>query len=152
MLKKILLYMVIITGLTIIPVVKTDVGKLHPVELVYLYEEENAYCIQTDTGVLGMGHTIQEAVEDLKETAMGVIYLDTAKYLVVTEETQMEIEQMLPYMKGDEYLCKAKGNIDVEEAARYLDVHQPKAQLKTWNRRGILQTLEEKDGRMRLLQ
>lgn len=151
MLKKLLLYFVVVIAVMLVPVVKTDVGKLHPVELVYLYEEEGDYCIETDTGVLGVGSSIAAAVDDLKQTAKGIIYLDTARYLVVTEDTEEEITKIRPYLKGNEYLCRAEGTIAVEEAAVYLAVHLPSVKLKAWNDGVKLDTLVENEGRMHLL-
>lgn len=151
MLKKILLYIVVIAAVALAPNTKTDIGKLHPVELVYLYEENGDYCIQTDTGVLGVGKSIVDAINDLKETATGIIYLDTARYLLVTDDTEDEIAQMRGYMKGNEYICKAEGKIDVEQAAVYLDVHLPAMKLKLWNETLSLDTLVEDEGRMHLI-
>lgn len=65
----------------------TDIGKLLPVELVAVRREEGVFRVETDTGQFGLGNTLEEAMADLRNAAPGVVFFDTADYLLLTRET-----------------------------------------------------------------
>lgn len=128
--KRILLYIVILAALWLVPVRGTELGKMIPVETIYIYKEEDQIILQTDTGNYGTGKTIQQTIHNLHEGAAGYLFLDTAKYLLMTEDTIEYIEDIQEYLKPDIYLCMAEGEIDIEKAAMHLSVHIPSAKLK----------------------
>lgn len=113
----------------LIPVERTDVGKLIPVEVVHMYKEGNHIVIATDTGESGTGKTVDAAVENLKSTAAGIIYLDTARYLLAEENVREELITISAYLKPSVRVCTARRYVDIEKAAAYLDVHPPKQRL-----------------------
>lgn len=83
----------------------TDIAKLQPVEVVSLSIQEGQLQIQTDTGNMGIGSTCKQAWEDLKNTASGVVFLDTADYLTVTGDAQPYIEEMWEYLRPSCKIC-----------------------------------------------
>lgn len=119
-------------ALLLMPSGQTDVGKLQPVELLYIYKENGAVSVRTDTGDLGRGSTLGEAMADLKATAPGEVFLETAAYVVVTEQTRDLLPQLAAYVRPAAKLLLAKGDIDVENAAVYLAVHDPAVTLKDY--------------------
>lgn len=116
------LYAIIITAMLFAPVEKLDAAKLIPVEALALSMEEGQVVLKTDMNNMGMGSTVEDAVADLKERSTGVVYLDTARYLLVAEEAEKYMPRIEAYMnvrvKKGTYLGG-----DVGEEAKYLDAH-----------------------------
>ncbi len=132
------------------PVKRADVAKLQPVELVYLSGSEGTVTLKTDTGDAGNGATVKEALDVLKKTTSGIIYLDTAQYLVVDESGAQYLPEIIPYLKDKVRLCSTAKALDIERAAVYLDVHRPSISLKDWELGHTLEVLEENEGRFLL--
>lgn len=142
---KMLLYIAILIGVWLIPVRGTDVGKLIPVEVIAVSETGGTYTVRTDTGDLGQGRTWDEAFSNLKETSRGVIYLDTAEYLLIEQDA--ELEAMKPYLKGSVKVCAADAEVEIEGIADFLSVHKPEAKLAAVENMGEIQVIIEKNGR-----
>lgn len=105
----------------------TDVGKLIPVQLLQVYMEEERIVLETDTGDLGRGDTLEEALNDLKATVSGMIFLDTADYLLVTEETTASLSSLASILRPGTEVCIVHEPVDGEKAAEYLEAHAPKS-------------------------
>ena len=103
----------------------TDIGQLRPVEVVQLYEKNGLLILETDTGDMGWGLTVDEAVRKLKETTPGQIYLDTADYLLIEEGTEASIPALRPYLKRGTAMAFGPEGVDLQEAAAYFRVHRP---------------------------
>ena len=103
----------------------TDIGQLQPVEVVQLYEKNGLLILKTDTGDMGWGLTVDEAVRKLKETAPGQIYLDTADYLLIEEGVEASIPALRPYLKRRTTMAFGPEGVDLQETAAYLRVHRP---------------------------
>lgn len=142
---KWILYIVLFLGAVLMPEEATDVGKLIPVEVVAVSEDHGVVTIETDTGDWGRGGTIADAVRDMEAHASGVIYLDTAEYLIAEKGT--DLNRLRPYLKGDVRVCTGS-NIPVEEIADYLRIHKPVYRLK--DKTGQVQVLREEQGRFAL--
>ena len=130
--KRWILYGVILAALMIIPVTPLDVGKLHPVQVVLAYKENDWVIIQTDTGDVGIGGTAQQALKNMEDTSSGVIYLDTAEYLLVTREAEDAITQLRTALKPKTQICYAEPEIDIREAGKFLASHEGLPKLKDW--------------------
>ena len=74
-----ILYGVILLAAFFAPVERLDVAKLLPVEAVAIYLEEGQVVLETDSEDRGRGDTVQAALENLKQNATKIIYLDTAR-------------------------------------------------------------------------
>ncbi len=107
-----------------------DIGKLQPMELLYIYMEEDKLIVETDTGDLGRGNNLDEAFSDLKSTTPAEVYLDTAAYLVVTEETKEYLPQLQEVLKRSTSVCQAEGKLDLQQSARFLSAHVPHVRMK----------------------
>jgi len=90
-LKRILIYCLLLIAVVLIPVERLDVGKLEPVQAVWAYRENGIIVLETDTEDKGSGETVEEALKDLEANCLGIIYLDTAQFLLVSEDLQEQI-------------------------------------------------------------
>lgn len=110
--------------LLISPVPKNDVGELKPVELLYVhYGDAGKLWVETDTGDRGMGETLEEALGDLKATASGVIFLDTADYLILHKNAAFLLPQLWKVLRPATQVCL--GNGIGEDTPAFLAAHKP---------------------------
>ena len=119
---KVFIYVVIVALSLCAPVKRLDIAKLLPIEAVAVCSTEAQVLLITDTGHTGRGETVQQALTDLKNRTPAVVYLDTAEYLLVGNGAEEEARQLLSYMKNTVKVGLYRGG-DVQEEARYLDVH-----------------------------
>ena len=129
---RILLYIIILALLFFAPVQAADVGKLQPVELVLLDARQGSVCLYTDTGDAGEGETVTQALQIMKKNASRLIYLDTATCLLVTPAAERYIADVAQYLDGDVRICFAYAETDLEEAAKYLQIHRDQPTIKAW--------------------
>lgn len=129
---KIVLYIVIIAASLLIPLEKADVAKLQPVEVAAIRVHEDKTEIITDTGAWGEGENAQEALDDLVLNTPGIVYLDTAKYLMVDERSLEQVELLRDELKGNVKLCLWNGEGKLQDAVKYFSVHEEIPKLKTW--------------------
>ena len=110
------------------PGASTDVVKLVPVELVYVYEQNQKICLETDTGDLGVGEDLEEAMADLRSSASGEIFLETANFAIVTEQTAHLVPGLHAFLRPATRICL--GVRADAGAAEYLSAHEPQVTLK----------------------
>ena len=123
---KFILYAVIIALSLFAPVTRLDIAKLSPVEAVAVYKEYGQVVLKTDEENEGRGENVHLALADLKEKASVIIYLDTARYLLVGEGAAEEAAALQAYLKESVLVGNYAGG-DVKEEAKYLDVHTDSA-------------------------
>ena len=131
--KRWRIYLVLLVGATLLhifPFQGTDVAKLLPVQAVWLAWEKGEVCLKTDTGNSGQGNTVQAALEDMKKTASGTIFLDTADYLIVKKGSEALLVQIYDILRPSCMVCAATELPDLEEVTAYLDVHEPSVTLR----------------------
>lgn len=145
--KKILIYVLLLSVVLLLPMQGTDVGKLHPVELVYVYKEAETVKIITDTGDMGEGATAKKAIDDLKATTAGIVFLDTADYLLINENSKEVIEKIKPKLKPSVRVCVLHIDADLTEAAEFLSVHKPQLRLKDTGENSDMEILTIENGR-----
>ena len=128
---KIFLYIIIIAASVFVPVKRLDIADLEPVEVVAISLADGQVQIQTDTGASGRGATASEALQDLRNQTPAVVYLDTAKYLLIGEGTEPVVADMTDCFRPG---VKVSGGITVplEEAGKYLDTHADLPTIKQW--------------------
>lgn len=129
--KRMVIYIGILLLTLMTPVERLDVAKLEPVEVVFLSREGDEVHLATDTDAQGSGADAAEALNDLRQTTTGVVYLDTAEFLVVAEDAADQIDRLRGWLKGSVKLCFAK-NLQVKEVAKYLEVHGDLPKLRDW--------------------
>ncbi len=149
--KRIGIYLALLAALWFVPVKGLEIGKLQPVEVVFVYRSEGQIVIETDTADLGFGITLTEALEDLKLTTPGIIYLDTAEYLLLGNNALDTVEQLRPILKKSVQICTADIGIDLQLAARFLPAHGKLPQLKHYHQGLVLPHLTESKKRLKLL-
>ena len=148
--RRMIIYALILGAALLCPMEGTDAGKLHPVELIYIYKDGQTVIISTDTGAEGKGDTTRLAIENLKATTPGVVFLDTAEYLLYNDSAKEEIDQMKYDLKSTVRVCQIKGEVDLREATRYLATHEPSTRLKDLNASQSKEILMIEDGKMNL--
>lgn len=148
--KRIIIYIGVLAAVLMAPVKGSDVGTLKPVEVVLICKEKNDIIIETDTGDWGKGDDAKAALQNLKDTTAGHVYLDTAEYLIITEETQEVVEEIRPVLKKSLQMCYADGKIDLIAAAKFLPVHGKLIRLKDWKTGVELRKLTCIDERLKL--
>ncbi len=150
--KRIMIYIAVLVAALLVPLRGTDVGKLEPVGLLQLYKEDGTVVIVTDTGDSGRGATVDAAFDDLEATTSGIIYLDTADFLLVSKEAAGEVQFLEQYLKPSIRVCFANKDIDPVLAAEYLAVHRPATKLKAYNAAENAEFLTQENGRLNLRQ
>lgn len=130
---RILLYIGILASLLLAPVKRLDVAKLEPVQTVAISVSDNQVVLETDTKNKGRGETVQAAIEDLEKHTPGVIYLDTAQYLLITEEALQYAASVEPYLRQSVKVSLWDGQGSVADAAKYLSVNSKWPSLRQWN-------------------
>jgi hypothetical protein len=127
-----------------------DIGTLRPVQLVSMYREDEWIVIETDTDDQGRGGNVQEAIQNLKDTTPGTIYLDTADFLVVRPDTQNMISEISQYLKQNVKICSSIGGIAPIDAAKYLSAHPPRTNMREWRKSVELEVLQYNGMKLRL--
>ena len=116
-------YIMILTLMLMAPVTRLDISKLEPVEAVAVTIEEGNVRLETDTGSVGRGKTVSQALEDLKTNATLIIYLDTAQYLLVGDGTEETSEELRKYLGKSVITARYNGG-EITEEVLYLNAHR----------------------------
>ncbi len=146
--KKLVIYLLLLAATVALRPESADIGKLRPVQLVSVYREDEWIVVETDTEDLGRGIDVDDAIRNLKETTAGVIYLDTADYLLVREDIQTLIPQIANHLKGKVRVCITEGGIPLTDASEYLAAHPPRSQIQDWKSGKPLETLQQERERI----
>lgn len=148
--NKTVLYLILLAASFLVPRRGTEIGMLRPVELVHMYEQDGKVVLKTDTEDKGTGETVLQALQNMKDTTAGTIFLDTAYFLMVSENAVTHIPEMQEYLSPHVRVCSAAQGTNLEEAARFLSAHKPQKRLREVRTDAELQRLTVKDGRMYL--
>lgn len=127
-----LLYVAILLSLFFVPLEKADVAKLLPVEAVAMYMEDGRVVLETDTQNTGKGISVAQALQNLKDTTPAVVYLDTAKYLLLSDDAISYAEELRQYLKPSVEVARWNAKGKVKDAAKYLSVHGETVPFKHW--------------------
>lgn len=134
------------------PFQATDIATLCPVELVWLERDNGLVRIETDGENVGIGATAAEALENMKATASGMIFLDTADYLIVKAGDEALVSQMSEILRPSCSLCTAQSKPDLKETVDFLGIHEPTLKLKDIDtKQQQMQLLRETEGRLELI-
>ena len=144
------IYTLLLAAALLVPTRTTELGKLKPVETVAVYPEGDQLVIETDTGDLGRGRNVEEAIGNLKQTTAGTIYLDTADFLIIAEGAEPFVKYLSSHLKSSVRICLGEKGLDLAEAGAYLAVHRPSVKLKDYRERTLLDQLKAYQGRLEL--
>ena len=150
--KRILCYIGILAAVLAWPVERLDVGKLRPVQTVAVYKKDNWVVIETDTEDIGYGATAHQALANLEDTTSGVIYLDTAEYLLLSKDAEDAVEDLRSELKPSVQMCYIARQVDLKEAGIFLAAHGDLPKLKMWETGQALPTLTTFGKRLTFLQ
>ena len=126
----------------------TRLERLKPVELLYLTGQGNVLTLRTDTGDLGRGQTLSQAIEDLTVSSTGHVFLETTEKIIVTEKTLWTLPELQQIVRPATQVCLGAGRIDPKQAAEYLSAHAPEMTLGAFCRKeGRLPILRGEKGR-----
>lgn len=148
--KRIIIYILLLVLVLLVPVERLDIATLRPVQTVAVTMAGKSCTIATDTGDVGTGTDVISALEDLKRTTPGIIYLDTADFLLVGEGAQEQALQLKPYMTDSVRVYQVKGSPDLEEASQYLQIHDKGVPLSTWQSGTSLPVLDGTKERLKI--
>lgn len=129
--KRIIIYCIILAGILWIPVERMEIRDLEPIQAVWMFREDGDVVLKTDTEDEGRGESVQKALVDMKEKSSGIVYLDTSRFLLVSENAQELIGELSPYLKGKVKISLWEGG-EIKEAAQYMQAHKIGVKLARW--------------------
>ena len=106
-----------------------DVGKLKPVRVVFLYIEGEHLRIETDTGDSGTGVDLRSATENLRRSADGEIFLETAEFLLLSPDVPVTAE-LDDYFRPTCKVAYVESPPDLAAVGQFLATHPPDATLR----------------------
>lgn len=133
--KKMILYagaIAVIGFAGMLPFRGTDVGRLHPVEVLVVSAFEEKIIVETDTQLRGTGETIIQAIENLKLTSAGEIFLDTANYVLVTAEAKPLLGELYTVLRPACQVYEFSGTGKWDNVAKYLESHSSNVTLLSY--------------------
>ena len=130
---RMVIYIVILAILFFVPLERADVAKLLPIEAVAVYMDAGDVVFETDTEHKGRGVDVTKAIENLKENTPAVVYLDTAEFLMVSEEALSEMNALQNYLKPSVKVFVGNAMGKVKQTAKYLEIHGSLPKLKDCN-------------------
>lgn len=148
--RRWILFAIALTLFSFLPNQGTDIGNLRPVGLLYVYWENGAVTAAADTGDLGRGKTIREALEDMKATSQGEIFLETTEKVLITESVLGELDTLAAILRPGTELCLGQMGLNPEEAYEYLHTRETGAALYSWKKNQKLPKLDYREGRYHL--
>ena len=125
------LYIIILALLLLAPVKRLNVADLEPVQTVAISVHQGMIMLETDTDNQGRGGSIEEALKDLEENTPGVIYLDTAQYLLVAESAKTQLRNLKKYLSASVKVAQWDEKSSVKDAAKYLRIRKDLPKLKS---------------------
>ena len=121
-----ILYIILIASVFFAPVDRLDIAKLEPIEAVAVEISGGKVVLKTDSGRQGRGVTVKDALQDLKENTPAVVYLDTARYLLISKQARLLEEEIKSFLKSDVAVARYFGG-DVKQELDYLQTHVDRA-------------------------
>ena len=128
------LYIVLLGALFFVPLERMEIANLEPIQAVWMYEDGVEIILETDTEDRGVGRTVREALDDMKQNSTGIVYLDTAQYLFVADGAETLIDSIRPFLKGNVQLCLWDGQGALNDAIKYADSRGLGEKLRNWER------------------
>jgi len=144
---------VLMAAMRIMPFQSTDVAKLQPVQVIRIDRVPEGFLVETDTGSTGLGDSVKAAFANLKDSAAGEVFWETAEYLLVGIKAVRHLPEAMPMLRPACNVCLELGRSALEEVAAFLDTHDPGVTLTDYRTGEYrLPVLVIEEGRMRLEQ
>ena len=74
-------------------------------------------------------HSLEKAVDALRAEAPGILFLDTADYVLLTGEAEDCMEKLQDYVRPGTRVYKLEGTAELSEIGPFLKTHGPDAPL-----------------------
>ena len=131
---------------------KTDVAKLRPVEVIHVQIRATGITMETDTQDSGWGNTVQDALDNLRDTTAGEVFLETADFLIADQDALALVPELSGILRPNCRICVCGERVDLENAAAYLRVHKPGTTVREYlaGERNV-SVLQFKEGKMTLV-
>ena len=126
------LYIALLIPLFFVPLRRVNIADLLPVEAVAIYMDGDQVALETDTGHKGFGSTVENAIRALKENTPAVVYLDTARYLLVSPGAEGWLEDLSLHLKSSVKVCFSQAPERVENMVEYLEIQRDLPRLKNF--------------------
>lgn len=121
-----LLYIVLVGAVFFAPVSRLDIAKLEPIEAVAVEISGDRIVLKTDSGRQGRGQTVSDALRDLKQNTPAVVYLDTARYLLLSPGARSLEAEIREFLRSNITVAPYSGG-DVKAELDYLQAHLERA-------------------------
>lgn len=102
----------------------TELGHMKPAELILVDVENPFVIIKTDLGDEGKGSSFQEAAENMQEKSDGILFLDTAEKIVVSEKALYLLPELEDIFRPAAEVYLGSGAIKPDQAAEYLSARK----------------------------
>ena len=126
---------------SLLPSPGTELGELRPVSVLVVETEDKQIRLSTDTMDVGVGETLDGAMQNLEETSSGHLFLDTVENLVLTERSRFLLPQLKTILRPGVTVCIAESEIDLETVPEFLHTHVPSHHLADTDESTPLQKL-----------
>lgn len=148
--KRVVIYILLLAAALLIPVDKVDVAKLRPIEVIYISKDGDTVLLQTDTDDVGLGADAAAALENMEQTSPAVIYLDTARYLLIGPGGEEPAQQLRGILKNGIRLCAVAEPVALTDVAQYLPVHGDLPKFTQWEAGEQLPILRLENDRIKI--
>ena len=105
------------------------VDRLDPVESIRIHLEAGSIVIETDTGAMGIGNSLDKALENLQSSSSATVFLDTTRYILLDSRTEQLIPQLYDLFRPNTRVCLLRGTGDLPELTKYLNHHRLRTRL-----------------------
>lgn len=126
---RLLLLAAALAALANLPFRSTDAAKLKPVRTVIVTHNEEQYEVEVGAAAHGIGKTLSEALDALRRTVSGVLFLPTAEQVIVVDPAGTDREAVSA-VAGEASFCPAAGlyrteetDLDAKAVGAYLSSH-----------------------------
>ena len=130
-----------LAALFFVPLQRVEIASLKPIQAVWMYRENGNVILETDTDDKGSGATVADALVDMKNVSPGIVYLDTAQYLFISETAIEDVRAVQPHLKNSVRLCIWSGQGELKSAVEYADSHEIGIKIREWEGVGKLPEL-----------
>lgn len=126
-----LIFAAVVCALGLWPSKAHDAAELLPAQLLLVDASQGEITVSADCGVSGTGARFDEALTDMERRAAGVLFLDTAEYVVLTRRAWYLLPQIAPNeaLRPSARLVQSEGTVLEGEALAFLQAHEPKLTL-----------------------
>lgn len=125
-----------------------NIAKLEPAQVISAESKAGGVLLRTDVGHFGWGKDLAAAIGDMEASASGLVFLDTAEYLLVCPGAEKWVPELSKILRSSCRICLADDETDLRMAAEYLSAHPPGYTLSDWRKGNtelpVLYYLEER--------